>query len=135
MKLSQNFQIDAKKLTRAEFIATGTGSEDVTLHLREGGIDGTEIMNMTKSIKDALKYKWIEWDFDDISIDSNKKYFFVFECPNCVHSVGIPEAIIPPSHMISFCYTQEDVYLQGNYWFNNESKNDWDMAFKLYGIK
>lgn len=136
LKLSQSFRIDAKKLTKAEFIATGTGSEEIILHLREEGINGTEITNMTKSINDALKDRWIEWDFTNVPIEPDKTYFFVFECPKCVHMASIPESPNPAqSHIICFWYAKSDVYSEGNYWLNDESINDWDMAFKLYGIK
>ncbi len=133
--LSQNFKIDARKLTKAEFIATGSGNKKVILHLREDSIYGSEITNMTKNINDTLKDKWVEWDFPDIIINSSKTYFFVFECPECAFYIGIPEGYIPESQIICFWYANTEIYPKGNYWLNNESEKDRDMAFKLFGIK
>jgi hypothetical protein len=144
---AQNYRFNFSEITKALFFSNlpmrsnKNPQSHVILHIREDNFNGKEVSNLTKEMKNIKDNNWTEWDFPDVNIDKNKEYYFIFECPDCVYVLcaGWCES---KNEIISFEYQKSNVYSEGNYWYKGietddsiEPEYDWDLAFKIYGIK
>ena len=149
--IAQSFRFNFSVLTRAFFLsylpmkANKNPKSQVILHIRKGSVNGEEITNVTKNMKDINDSDWVEWNFPYVTINRSMMYFFVFECPDCKYvlcTANVGSSCGSTNEDITFLYQKSDVYTEGNYWYKGfetdyiiKPEYDWDLAFKIYGIK
>jgi uncharacterized repeat protein (TIGR01451 family) len=131
---AQNFTPGTSMITSAGLLLRTFGSPefDLTVELREGGINGPLKDSVTVNSGEIVSdWQWITIDFNDVNVSCGEEYFII--CPPAPSSVTT-------SFGYEWGYAFGDQYPDGAFWFTRDSGSTWhdlptmyDFAFRIYG--